>query len=86
MPDRGLGPVEAHEPIEYYSRMASITEMERAVEQFSPDELRLFRQWFSERDAANWDAQFEADVAAGRLDKLGEEALADLRERRCTEL
>ncbi len=48
--------------------------------------MRVFRQWFAERDAAEWDRQFEADVAAGRLDSLGEEALKDLREGRCTDL
>ena len=30
--------------------------------------------------------QFEEDVAAGRLDRLAEEALRDLREGRCTDL
>lgn len=33
-----------------------------------------------------WDRQFEADVAAGRLDQLAEEVLQDLREGRCTDL
>jgi hypothetical protein len=66
--------------------MSSVIDIERAVEQLSPEELRAFRQWFSERDAANWDKQFEADVANGRLDALGEEALNDLRDGRCTDL
>ena len=66
--------------------MSSVIEIERAVEQLSPEELRAFREWFAERDAAEWDGQFEADVAAGRLDSLGEEALKDMREGRCTDL
>jgi hypothetical protein len=64
----------------------SVTEIERAVAQLSPEELRAFREWFSEHDAAKWDTQFEADVAAGRLEALGEEALTELREGRCTDL
>ncbi|MBA2244560.1 MAG: hypothetical protein H0W11_06365 [Gemmatimonadetes bacterium] len=38
-----------------------------------------FRAWFLEFDAEAWDRQFEQDVAAGRLDALADEALADLR-------
>ena len=64
----------------------SVTEIEHAVAQLSPDELRAFRQWFSEHDAAEWDKQIEADVIAGRLDVLGEEALKEVREGRCTDL
>jgi hypothetical protein len=66
--------------------MSSVIDIERAVEQLSPDDLRAFRQWFTERDGVEWDRQFEADAAAGRLDVLGEEALKDLREGRCTDL
>jgi hypothetical protein len=32
-----------------------------------------------EPETRAWDRQFETDVAAGRLDALAEEALADLR-------
>ena len=39
----------------------------------------------AEFDAAIWDRQFEADVAAGRLDALAEKALQDLKAGRCTE-
>jgi hypothetical protein len=66
--------------------MSTVIDIERAVEQLSPDELRVFRQWFSERDAAEWDRKFEADVASGRLDALGKEALNDLHEGKCTDL
>ena len=45
--------------------MSTVAEIERAVEQLSPEELVAFRAWFSERDAAEWDRQFEADVVAG---------------------
>lgn len=60
--------------------------IQNAVRQLSPEDLAAFRVWFDEFDAALWDRQLEADVAAGRLDQLAEEALQDLRERRCTDL
>ena len=66
--------------------MNTLQEIERAVSQLSPEELAAFRAWFPEFDAAVWDQQFEADVAAGRLDALAEKALQDLRQGRCTNL
>jgi len=66
--------------------MSSVKEIESAVARLSAEELAVFRNWFAEFDAQAWDQQFERDVAAGRLDALGEEALRDLDEGRCTEL
>ena len=66
--------------------MTLVSEIEIAVKKLSRDELSAFRDWFQEFDAEAWDKQFEADVAAGRLDALAEEALRDLREGRCTDL
>jgi hypothetical protein len=64
--------------------MSTVEEIERAVRELPPEELALFRAWFAEFDASVWDHQIEADVAAGRLDALAEEALQELREGRCT--
>ena len=64
----------------------SVHELETAVSKLSQQDLAAFRHWFMEFDAAAWDKQFENDVIAGRLDKLGEEALADFREGRTTPL
>jgi len=66
--------------------MSTVQEIKDAVQQLPPDELAAFRSWFAEFDAAPRDRQIEADVAAGRLEKLADEALADLREGRCTDL
>lgn len=66
--------------------MNMVSEIEAAVVKLSREELSTFRDWFQEFDAEAWDKQFEADVAAGRLDALAEEALCDLREGRCTDL
>jgi hypothetical protein len=66
--------------------MNMLSEIESAVSKLSREELSAFRDWFREFDAEAWDKQFEADVAASRLDALAEEALRDLREGRCTDL
>jgi hypothetical protein len=60
--------------------MSSVHEIETAVRRLSRQELLAFRDWFSEFDSAAWDKQFEADVAAGNLDALADEAIRDLRE------
>lgn len=66
--------------------MSTMADIERAIEQLSPEELQALRAWFAERDAAQWDRQFESDVAAGKLDTLAEEAIRELRQGRCTDL
>ena len=66
--------------------MSTIKDIETAVGKLSPEELSAFRRWFFEFDAEVWDRQFEADVRAGRLDGLADEALRELPEERCTDL
>jgi hypothetical protein len=65
--------------------MTAIQQLEEAVRQLSPADRAEFRAWYAEFDAEEWDRQLEADVAAGRLDWLVEEARRDLREGRCVE-
>jgi hypothetical protein len=64
----------------------NVEELEREVSQLPASELKKFSQWFEEFMADQWDKQIEEDILAGRLDALGEEALRDLREGRCTDL
>ena len=66
--------------------MSTVQEIERAISQLPAEDLAKFRAWFAEFDASIWDQEFAEDVAAGRLDKLAEEALGDLREGRCSDL
>lgn len=66
--------------------MSTVQDIEKAVRKLAPTDLSTFRAWFAEFDAEAWDKQFEQDVTAGRLDKLADEALNDLREGRCTNL
>ncbi|HET9742776.1 MAG TPA: hypothetical protein VFQ00_08505 [Terriglobales bacterium] len=66
--------------------MSTLQDIETAVSRLKPEDLAAFRAWFAEFEAKVWDVQFEQDVAAGKLDRLGEEALEDLRRGRCTDL
>jgi hypothetical protein len=64
----------------------SVSEIEQAIQQLSPEELTKLRTWFAEFEATTWDKQIERDVAAGRLDALADEALADLKAGRVKDL
>ncbi|HEY3052548.1 MAG TPA: hypothetical protein VGK04_04080 [Thermoanaerobaculia bacterium] len=59
--------------------MTKIEALEREVEKLSREELSAFREWFLEYDWKAWDRELEEDVAAGKLDKLGAEALEEHR-------
>jgi hypothetical protein len=65
--------------------MSSVKEIESAVAGLSREQLASFRSWFAGFDAEAWDRQFETDVATGRLEALGAEALRDLDAGRCTD-
>ncbi|HTU93313.1 MAG TPA: hypothetical protein VMF69_24745 [Gemmataceae bacterium] len=66
--------------------MGTVDEIEQAIRNLGPQDLAVLREWFAAFDAELWDCQLEQDVAAGRLDRLAEEALRDLSEGRCTDL
>jgi len=57
--------------------MSKIEPLERAIEKLSADDLAAFRDWFANYDADAWDRQIEADVKAGKLDRLAAEALGE---------
>jgi len=59
--------------------MGAIEKLELLVKSLSPEELAKFREWFAEFDAQIWDRQIEADAAAGKLDRLIEESMAEHR-------
>jgi hypothetical protein len=62
--------------------MTKIEDIERAVEQLSPEELARFRAWFEEFDARLFGARIERDTKAGKLDELMAEARANHEARR----
>jgi len=55
--------------------MATVKAIEHETGKLSPKELSELRLWFAAFDADAWDAQIEADAAAGKLDALAAEAL-----------
>ena len=69
----------------YHPHM-SVQEIESAVSSLSPEELSAFQRWFEVFTADAWDRQFEADVKAGKLDALAEQALRDHRAGHSTKL
>ena len=64
----------------------SAIELENAVQQLPPDELAQFARWFEHFAADLWDKLIEADIFAGRLDKLAAKADLDFESGRCTPL
>lgn len=66
--------------------MTKVEALEEQVKCLSEDELRDFRNWFSEYLAKEWDQQIEADIQAGKLDSLAEKALRYHQEGRTEEL
>lgn len=66
--------------------MSTVEQIERAIQNLSPDELAEFRAWFAAYDAEVWDRQFDDDVDQGRLDRLADEALDALDRGECTPL
>lgn len=65
---------------------ANLEDLEKAVAELPLDQLARFRAWFEEFEAARFDKKIEQDAAAGRLDRLAEEALSDFRAGRAREL
>jgi hypothetical protein len=49
------------------------------VQKLPPAEVIELSRWLREYEAELWDKKIEGDIALGRLDKLGEEALAEAR-------
>lgn len=54
--------------------MVTVDEIEKAIEKLSPEDFARLREWFWEKDWAEWDKQIEADADAGKLDFLIKEA------------
>ena len=60
--------------------MPDVKALEDAVKALPPQDLAEFRRWFAEFDFTVWSAQIEADLSAGKLDGLLQEAEADFRQ------
>lgn len=66
--------------------MSRLEALQREIERLTDEEMRSLREWFSLRDADEWDRQIAQDVKAGKLDRLAEQALREHAEGRSIEL
>jgi hypothetical protein len=66
--------------------MTTLEDIERAVADLSTDQLKQFRAWFEQFEAAHFDQAIERDSKSGKLDQLAEQALADFQAGRAREL
>ena len=57
--------------------MNPVESIEKAVEQLGRADLASFREWFSAYHAAQWDAQIEQDIAAGKLEDMAGAAIEE---------
>jgi len=55
--------------------MMRMEEIKNAVISLPVDEYRRFRDWFLEREWAQWDKQIQVDSDSGKLDFLVKEAM-----------
>jgi hypothetical protein len=66
--------------------MSRVEEIERQIVALSRGEFAQLRDWLIQEDAKVWDAQLEADVEAGKLDRLGAAARRARAEGKSTQL
>jgi chaperonin cofactor prefoldin len=58
--------------------MTKLEKLEREIESLPPQDKRALASWFAELQANLWDEQMERDALTGKLDKLADEAIADI--------
>ena len=56
---------------------ASLKKIEEQISSLNPEQLKQFRAWYEEFDAADWDRQIESDAHANRSEELSKEALSE---------
>ena len=66
--------------------MTTLEDIEKAIAELPVEQLKKFRAWFEQFEAAHFDRAIERDAKTGKLDKLAEQALADFRAGRAREL
>ena len=59
--------------------MNKVREIQSAIKNLSKEDKVALREWFEQLDAEEWDRQFEEDAKSGKLDDLGNQAIADFR-------
>jgi hypothetical protein len=54
--------------------VAHVEHIQARIEALSEEDFTRLRKWFAQKDWQRWDEQLEADIEAGKLDFLLEEA------------
>ena len=57
--------------------MSTVAEIENALQTLPLDDAWKVADWLQHYLDEKWDKQIDADIAAGRLDKLADKALED---------
>jgi hypothetical protein len=60
-----------------YPRAMSVDEINKAIEELSPEDRAKLRARWDEIFADEWDRQIEADIKSGAFDTLAEKAMAE---------
>ena len=66
--------------------MSTVEEIKSAISALSKEDYIHLREWLSEKDWEQWDKEIEGDSAAGKLDFLMEEAVAEKNQGRLSKL
>ena len=66
--------------------MSTLEQIEAAILTLPSDEFEKLRKWFLDLDYQRWDKQLEQDVAAGKLEALADEAIAEFEAGNCQEI
>jgi hypothetical protein len=59
--------------------MSNLQQIEEAIDKLPRDEAFQLGAWLERRLNDQWDDQIESDVAAGRLDKIAQQAICEHR-------
>ena len=57
--------------------MSTVAEIEKALQTIPLDDARKVADWLQQYLDEKWDSQIDADIDAGRLDKLADKAIDD---------
>jgi hypothetical protein len=66
--------------------MNKVRDIQSAIKNLSKEDKVALREWFEQLDAEEWDKQFEEDAKSGKLDDLGNQAIADFHSGKSREL
>jgi hypothetical protein len=57
--------------------MSTVVQIERALQTLPVEDARKIADWLQHYLDEKWDNQIDADIAAGKLDKLADKAMQD---------